>query len=188
MIIGKIIKFIEAIKLKRLIRKLNVSGSNNNISSSIVIYYPERVSLGDYIYIGPNAEINGLGGVEIMNGVIIGPNLVLHSANHTFKNSKYIPYDETFDFRKVTIGENVWIGGNVIITPGSDIGEGCIVGAGCVISGTILPLSIVVGNPCRVIKSRDSEHYYKLKKENKIYLKEKLEKNLKPEINLNYKE
>ncbi len=188
MIIGKVVMFFKSIKLKRLLKKLNKSGSNNSISSSIVIYYPERVSLGNFIYIGPNAEINGLGGVEIMNGVIIGPNLVLHSANHSFKDSKYIPYDETFDFRKVTIGENVWIGGNVIITPGSNIGEGCIVGAGCVVSGTIPPLSIIVGNPCRVIKSRDSEHYYRLKKENKIYLKEKLERNLKPQINFNYNE
>ena len=106
----------------------------------------------------------------------------MHSANHNYKDSKYIPYDETFDFRKVTIGENVWIGGNVIITPGSTIGEGCIIGAGCVVSGIISPLSIVVGNPCKIIKTRDFNHYYKLKSENKIYLKEKIEKKLKPNI------
>lgn len=119
-----------------------------------------------------------------MNGVIIGTNLVIHSANHHYKNSKYIPYDETFDFKKVTIGENVWIGGNVIITPGSNIGEGCIIGAGTVVSGTIPSLSIVIGNPCKIIKNRDYDHYYRLKNENKIYLKEKIEKNLKPKINL----
>jgi acetyltransferase-like isoleucine patch superfamily enzyme len=186
MIIKMIHELFQKIKLKRLLSNLKLIGNNNKISSSTIIYYPERVSLGNYIYIGPNAEINGLGEVEIMNGVIIGPNLVIHSANHNFKDSKYIPYDETFDFRKVTIGENVWIGGNVIITPGSNIGEGCIIGAGAVVSGTIPPLSIVVGNPCKVIKSRDSDHYYRLKSENKIYLKEKIEKNLKPEINLNY--
>ncbi|AYN05210.1 acyltransferase [Flavobacterium sp. 140616W15] len=188
MIRKMIFEFYQNAKLKRLLNRLKIIGVNNKISSSTLIFYPERVSLGSYIYIGPNAEINGLGEVEIMNGVIIGPNLVIHSANHNFKNSKYIPYDETFDFRRVIIGENVWVGGNVIITPGSNIGEGCIIGAGCVVSGTIPPLSIVIGNPCKVIKSRDSEHYYRLKNENKIYLKEKLIKNLKPEINLNYNE
>ncbi|MFH6944314.1 acyltransferase [Flavobacterium sp. FlaQc-50] len=186
MIIKRIYEFYQNIRLKRLLRGLKHIGANNKISSSTLIYYPDRVSLGSYIYIGPNAEINGLGGIEIGNGVIIGPNLVVHSANHCFKNSKYIPYDETFDFRKVTIEENVWIGGNVIITPGSTIGEGCIIGAGAVVSGSIPALSIVVGNPCKVIKSRDSEHYYRLKSENKIYLKEKIEKNLKPDINLNF--
>ncbi|WP_166921684.1 acyltransferase [Flavobacterium poyangense] len=186
MIIKKVYEFYQNIRLKRLLNSLQKLGDNNKISSSTLIFYPDRVSLGSYIYIGPNAEINGLGGLEIKDGVIVGPNLVVHTANHSFKNSKYIPYDETFDFRKVTIGENVWIGGNVIITPGSTIGEGCIIGAGAVVSGTIPALSIVVGNPCKVIKSRDSGHYYRLKSENKIYLKEKIEKNLKPDINFNY--
>jgi acetyltransferase-like isoleucine patch superfamily enzyme len=90
-------------------------GSDNIISPSIIIHYPERVSLGNYIYVGPNAEINGLGKVEIRNGVIIGPNFIVHSANHNYKDSKYISYDETFDFRKVTIAKNVWIGGNVTL-------------------------------------------------------------------------
>ncbi|MEM0575289.1 acyltransferase [Flavobacterium polysaccharolyticum] len=188
MILRTIFEFYKNYKLKRVLKNLKSNGICNQISSSIFIYYPERVTFGDYIYIGPNAEINGLGGLEIMNGVIIGPNLVLHSANHNFKDSKYIPYDETFDFRKVLIEENVWIGGNVIITPGSTIGEGSIIGAGCVVSGNIPPLSIVVGNPCKVIKTRDAEHYYKLKNEKKFYLKAKLENNLEPQVNYNYRE
>ncbi|MEJ8605877.1 acyltransferase [Riemerella anatipestifer] len=170
-------------RLKKKIKKIQNIGDNNDLSKDIIIYYPERVSIGSNIYIGPNAEINGLGEVEIRSGVIIGPNLVIHSANHNYKDAKYLPYDETFVFKKVVINENVWIGGNVIITPGSIIGEGCIIGAGCVVSGNIPPLSIVVGNPCRVIKSRDKEHYYRLKEQGYIYLKYKKEKKLQPKIN-----
>lgn len=186
MILRAAFEFYNKIRLKRLLKNLKSNGVNNQINSSTLIFFPQRVSLGSYIYIGPKAEINGLGGLEIMDGVIIGPNLVLHSANHHFNNSKYIPYDETFDFKKVIINENVWIGGNVIITPGSNIGEGCIIGAGCVVSGSIPPLSIVVGNPCKVIRSRDKDHYYRLKSEKKFYLKAKMEMNLNPDINMNY--
>ncbi|WP_067146659.1 acyltransferase [Pseudotamlana agarivorans] len=173
-------KLLNKIKIYRIKGKLKHFGDLNDIHSSIKIAFPSSVHIGSYVYIGPNADINGLGDVEIHDGVIIGPNLVIHSANHTYVNSKYIPYDETFDFKKVTIEENVWIGGNVIITPGSHIGEGSIVGAGCVVSGTIPPLSVIIGNPCRIIKTRDSNHYYKLKSEGAIYLKNKFIKKIKP--------
>lgn len=149
-------------------------GELNDISGDIKLYYPSNCSIASYVYIGPGAEINALGGVEIKSGVIIGPNLVIHSANHQYKNAKYIPYDEKFEKRKVVINENVWIGGNVILTPGTEIGEGAVIGAGCVVSGKIPPLSIVVGNPCKIIKKRDEEHYYRLKSEDRIYLKYKL--------------
>lgn len=180
--INKIEKFINKLKFSKTVKLLKSYGELNDINPKIKLLYPNRISIGSYIYIGPNADINGLGEVVIKDGVIIGPNLIIHSANHKFRDSKFIPYDETFEFRKVVIDENVWIGGNVIITPGSHIGEGCIIGAGCVVSGNIPPLSIVVGNPCQIIKSRDEAHYYKLKKEGKIYLKNKLLNNIKPKI------
>ena len=188
MILDKIRNKFKSHKLLNLLKKLKKFGDLNDISVDTQIVYPERVEIGSYIYIGPGARINGLGGLEIKSGTIIGPNLILHSANHKFKQSRFIPYDETFDFRKVTIGENVWVGGNVIIVPGTEIGEGCIIGAGSVVSGKIAPLSIVVGNPCRVIKTRDAEHYYKLKKENKIYLKNKKENKITPNLNIGYNE
>lgn len=178
----KLDKFFLKLRLKKRLKQLRQLGENYDIHYKTVIYYADRVSIGDNVYIGPNAEINGLGQVEIYSGVIIGPNLIVHSANHRFREAKSIPYDEYFDFKKVTICENVWIGGNVIITPGSEIGEGCIIGAGCVVSGKIPPLSIVVGNPCQIIKSRDKEHYEKLKDENQIYLKLKTKNKLKPKI------
>lgn len=175
-------KKIEVYRISSLTKRFKSFGVLNEINTSVKFVCPERMELGSYIYVGPNTYINALGGVEIKSGTIIGPNLIIHSANHRYKNAKYIPYDETFDFRKVVVGENVWIGGNVIIAPGAEIGEGCIIGAGTVVSGKIPKLSIVVGNPCKVIKQRDEEHYYKLKKANKIYLKNKKENNLIPQI------
>lgn len=126
-----------------------------------------------------------MGKVFINNGTIIGPNITIHSANHNYRNAKYIPYDETFDYRPVIIGVNVWIGGNVIIVPGAEIGEGSIIGAGSVVSGKIPALSIVVGNPAKIIRKRDDKHYFELKENNRIYLKAKFSKELKSHENSN---
>lgn len=191
MFISKIISIYRRLKKDRLLKKKRASfkkfkkfGINNDIHIDTTFYYHERIQIGSYIYIGPGAEINGLGEIDIKDGVIIGPNITIHSANHRFKDAKYIPYDEEFDFRKVEIGENVWIGGNVILVPGTVIGEGCIIGAGTVVSGTIPPLSVVIGNPCKIIKKRNEEHYFKLKEEGQIYLKYKFQMGIRPQIDL----
>lgn len=182
--------FYKKIVLRRQMKKLKATlksmGVDNIIDPSSQFVNPNRITLGSYIYVGPRAYINGLGGVEIMSGTIIGPNITIHSANHNYYNSKYIPYDETFSFKKVLISENVWIGSHVIIVPGTEIGEGCIIGAGSVVSGKIPALSVVVGNPCKIIKSRDREHYNLLKNEEMIYLKHKIEKNLQPNFEFGY--
>ncbi|MBR5589795.1 MAG: 2,3,4,5-tetrahydropyridine-2,6-carboxylate N-succinyltransferase, partial [Phascolarctobacterium sp.] len=55
------------------------------------------------------------------------------------------------------------------ILPGTHIGEGVIVQAGAVVHGEIPPYAIVGGNPAKVFKYRDIEHYNKLKAEGKFY-------------------
>ena len=173
--------FLKKYILSKKLKKLGSYGKHCDIQHDIQLFFPERIILSNYIYIGPNANLNGLGGIEIKSGTIIGPNVFIHSANHRYKNAEYLPNDEKQDYKKVTIGENVWIGGNVSITPGTSIGEGCIIGMGSVVSGTIPALSIVVGNPCRIISQRDTEHYNRLKKNNKIYLIQKFNYKITPD-------
>ena len=60
-----------------------------------------------------------------------------------------IPYDETFKYKDVVIGDFVWIGSNVTILPGTTIGEGAIIQAGAVVHGEIPPCAIVGGNPAK---------------------------------------
>lgn len=80
------------------------------------------------------------------------------------------------------INENVWIGGDVTILSGVTIGEGAVIGAASVITKDIPPLAIVGGNPAKLIEMRDKAKYYKLKDENKIYLKMKQEGQLNPVV------
>jgi acetyltransferase-like isoleucine patch superfamily enzyme len=162
-------------RYKYLLKKIGVNNTVQ-IQKDIKISHPELLSIGDYVYIGPNASIQAIGKVTIGRGTICGPNLTIYSANHRFRDADSIPYDSVYLKKEVFIGDNVWIGGSVIIVPGTKIGEGSIIGAGTVVSGIIPPMSIVVGNPCRIIGKRDEKHYFKLKNEDKIYLKIKQKK------------
>ena len=58
---------------------------------------------------------------------------------------------------EIIVEDDVWLGYGVTILSGVTIGKGSIIGAGTVISKNIEPYSIVVGNPCRVIKKRFSD-------------------------------
>jgi len=182
-IINKFIQLNNKRELNNLTNQIGKIGVNCQLSSGLKISFPSNLSLGDNIYIGPNATLNALGKIEVQSGVIMGPNIFIHSANHNFNNSKYLPYDQFHHFKKVTICENVWIGANVCIAPGTTIGEGCIIGMGAVVSGNVPPLSILVGNPSQIIKTRDPDHYFKLKKEGKIYLAAKMKGEISPDYN-----
>ena len=59
--------------------------------------------------------------------------------------------------RPVTIGNNVWVGFGACILPGVHIGDGAIVGARSVVTADVEPLTIVAGNPARLIRRVDAK-------------------------------
>lgn len=67
----------------------------------------------------------------------------------------------------------MWIGENVTLLPGVSIGEGAVVGACSVVAKDIPAYSVAVGNPARVIKTRDVERFNRNKEANRIYLEMK---------------
>jgi len=148
-------------------------GKNVYINKNCHISGNINLEIGDHVWIGHNFFSSAEGGVKIKSGVIISHNVEIWSQNHYFKGEdlKFIPYDKRFIKKNVVIEENVWIGSRVIILPGVTIGEGAIIGAGSVVSKNVPACAIVGGNPINIISHRDTEQYYKLKAEGKIYLK-----------------
>jgi len=61
---------------------------------------------------------------------------------------------DTFD--PVIIGDDVWIGCNVVILPGTTIGSHAVIGAGAVVTKDIPEYAVVVGNPARIVKFRET--------------------------------
>jgi acetyltransferase-like isoleucine patch superfamily enzyme len=61
------------------------------------------------------------------------------------------------EFGKVVIRRGAYIGVGAIILPGVTVGEGAIVGAGSVVTKDVPRLSVVAGNPARVIRTIGGE-------------------------------
>lgn len=126
------------------------------------------------IVFGNNCNFNGMnvigqGGVNFGNNFHSGTECMIITQNHNYDNGEYIPYDDTFIYKHITIEDNVWFGNRVIITGNIKIGEGAIIAAGSVVVKDVPPFAIMGGNPARVIKYRNIEHYNKLKSEAKFH-------------------
>ncbi|WXR63032.1 acyltransferase [Peptostreptococcaceae bacterium AGR-M142] len=159
-------------------RKKLSSLKNVDIMKKTKIHNRDKIIFGDYVYVGPECEFMGAGGIEIGNNVIFGPKVSIWSENHNFRSRFMVPYDDELIAKPVIIGDNVWCGYDVKITPGTKVGEGAIIGMGAVIRGEIPPCAIVIGNPGEIIGYRDKEiydrivsskgYYYKLKRMGEI--------------------
>ncbi len=123
---------------------------------------------------GNNCNFNGItcvGGGEIVfgNNFHSGNNILIIHQNHNYDGGEMIPYDDTLVYKKIIFEDCVWVGNNAIITGNITIGEGAIIGAGAVVTKDVPRCAIVGGNPAKVVKYRDIEHFDKLKKEGKFH-------------------
>lgn len=119
------------------------------------IFPPVQIDLGKYVKIGNHVIINhnltcmSIGGIEIDNDVMIGPEAALLTANHDFADHWVLLCG------KIHIKKNGWIGARAIILPGVTIGENAVVAAGAVVAKDVEANTVVDGNPARVIRKLD---------------------------------
>lgn len=145
------------------------SGQNVVVMKHHRIYFAENISIGNNVRIGTRVFLNAMGGLTIGNNVIFGPEVTILTANHNYDTPTKLPYDEEMIYKPVTIEDNVWIGCKAIIVPGVTIHEGAIIAMGAVVTKDVPKGAVVGGNPAKVLKYRNMEHYEKLKEEKSFY-------------------
>ena len=112
------------------------------------IDYGKPVTIGERCFIQQCCTFFGRGGIIIGNDVFIGPKCNLITINHDPNpDNRSATYG-----RPIVIEDKVWIGINATILPGVKIGYGAIVGAQSVVTHDVPPMTVVGGNPARIIK------------------------------------
>jgi galactoside O-acetyltransferase len=114
----------------------------------VVVYAPERLSLGSYVDIGEFAVLRASGGLEIGDRVVIAAHAVITTRGHTEDPPRW---GRNVD-KAVAIEDDVWIGAAAVILPGVVVGRGAIVAAGAVVTTSVEPYTVVGGVPARMLK------------------------------------
>ncbi len=110
----------------------------------------ENIRVGRNVFINQNCTMYDLGGIDIADEVMIGPNVSIITSGHPIEPSQR----RAFVIAKpIVIERNVWIAAGVTIIGGVTVGENSVVAAGSVVTHDVPPNTLVGGNPARVIRS-----------------------------------
>jgi putative colanic acid biosynthesis acetyltransferase WcaF len=126
-------------------------GREAHIYPSTHIYMPWNVEIGEYAAVGENVFIYSLGRVRIGDRAALSYRSHVCAGSHDFS-------DPTSPLLKpaVTIAEDAWVGTEAFIGPGVTVGCGALIAARAVVVKDVEPLTMVGGNPARVIGQRPS--------------------------------
>jgi len=113
----------------------------------IIVQWILGIDIPDSVKIGKNFNLYHGQGLVVNENVFIGNNVVIRH-NVTIGNA-------IRGGKSPVIGDNVEIGAGAIILGDITIGDNVIIGAGSVVTKSIPKNSVVVGNPARIIKTKD---------------------------------
>jgi acetyltransferase-like isoleucine patch superfamily enzyme len=106
--------------------------------------------IGRNVFINQNCTFYDLGGLDIADDVMIGPNVSIITSGHPVEPSRRRAFTIA---RPIVIERNVWIAAGATIIGGVTIGENSVVAAGSVVTRDVPPNTLVGGNPARVLRS-----------------------------------
>lgn len=144
----------ETSKKKRSIilkKWLKSVGENCYVEPNFFCDFGCNLTLGKNVYFNTGCIVLDSAEIEIGDYTMIGSGVQFCTPEH--------PLDiegRRKDLEKalpIKVGKDCWIGSGAIILSGVTIGNGTTIGAGSVVTKDIPPMSVAVGNPCRVIKS-----------------------------------
>jgi acetyltransferase-like isoleucine patch superfamily enzyme len=109
-----------------------------------------NIRVGRNVFINQNCTLYDLGGIEIGDDVMIGPNVSIITSGHPIAPSER---RTGVTASLVKIERNVWIAAGATIIGGVTIGENAVVAAGAVVTRDVAPNTLVGGNPAKLIRS-----------------------------------
>lgn len=124
-----------------------------------------EVVIGDLVYVGDGVVMDAMNRIEIGAHTLLAHGVqILDNDNHPTDAEERAAHFEAIlgitkrkDFNigsaPVTIGPRCWLGFNTAVMKGVTIGEDSIAAAGSMVLKDVPPLTLVGGNPARVIKS-----------------------------------
>ena len=108
-----------------------------------------EMRIGRNVFINQNCTFYDLGGIDIADEVMIGPNVSIITSGHPLEPSQR---RSVTTGKPIVIERNVWIAAGATIIGGVTIGENSAVAAGSVVTKDVPANTLAGGNPARIIR------------------------------------
>ncbi len=112
------------------------------------------IRVGRNVFVNQNCTFYDLGGLDIGDDVMIGPNVSIITSGHPIEPSQR---RAGVIAKPIVIERNVWIAAGATIIGGVTVGENSVVAAGSVVTRDVPANTLVGGNPAKVIRSIEGE-------------------------------
>lgn len=124
------------------------------IQPRVTIVHSDRIICGSHFGVNSGTYINGVGGIEFGNFVLIGSNVTISSGMHPINGLSPPVFSRPTTPKKIIIQDDVWIGAGAVIMPGIVLAKGTIIGANTVVTKNTEAYGIYVGAPAKKIGNR----------------------------------
>lgn len=121
------------------------------IDYSSTIKYPDKVEMGQDVWIGPDVSIGAFSGITFGDRVRISQGAFIETASLDIR-AEPLPYAHVG--KPIRIDDGVWIGAHAIILGGVHIGERAVIAAGAVVVKDVPAHAIVAATAARQIGTR----------------------------------
>lgn len=178
--LGGVISALSYVQHKPSFKEFHFS---DKIKSPILIT-PQYIELGEYVYIGHHARIQGISEyqgtifnpriiflrgssaqqnlhltcanlVTIGRNTAIAANVTITDIHHPYTDENLPIEQQMIEVKEVIIGDDSKIYNNAVILPGVHIGKHVTIGANSVVTHDIPDFCVAVGNPAKIVKKYD---------------------------------
>lgn len=112
-----------------------------------------RILIEEACYVGQNCFFSAGELIWLKGNCLIGASCNFLAAGHAYQNP-LVSYANApvVSYGEMRLGVNTWVGTGSTLIGNIQVGFGSIIGAGSIVRYSIPPLSLVAGNPARIIK------------------------------------
>lgn len=120
-----------------------------NVYSSAKVYYPANLVMDDYACIASDVDCYNVAPIHIGANSTVSQGAYLCTASHDITN----PLNPLIT-APIVIEDQAWVAAGAFIGMGVTIGQGAVVGARSAVFKSVVPWTVVGGNPAKFIKKR----------------------------------
>jgi putative colanic acid biosynthesis acetyltransferase WcaF len=124
-------------------------GRGIHLKPRINIYFPWRLSVGDYTWLGEEACIINFAPVIIGAHCCLSQRSTLCSGNHDYRSANM-----RYRHAPIILRDGVWIGAGAFVGPGVTVGTDAVVTAMSSVNSSLEGGIVYSGQPCKPVRRR----------------------------------